>query len=178
MISGEAIVMKEHACYTSLQDQHTGQECDKSGITGKKIPTEEKEVLEIRCHRVSEDVKEIISFVKSRYGQLTTEQDGQIIEIPIVDVFYAESVDNRLYLYTAKESFEVKLKLYELEELLSKKTFLRVQKGMLLNLMKVKSIKPALSGRYTALLKNNEEIVISRKYAADLKRALKGGVER
>jgi DNA-binding LytR/AlgR family response regulator len=49
---------------------------------------------------------------------------------------------------------------------------------MLLNLMKVKSIKPALSGRYTALLKNNEEVVISRKYVSDLKNALKGGGDK
>ena len=55
------------------------------------------------------------------------------------------------------------------------RTFLRVQKGLLLNLMKIKSIKPALSGRYSALLKNGEEVVISRKYVADLKNALKGG---
>ena len=55
------------------------------------------------------------------------------------------------------------------------KKFLRVQKGLILNLMKVKSIKPALSGRYTALLKNGEEVVISRKYVADLKSTLKGG---
>ena len=45
---------------------------------------------------------------------------------------------------------------------------------MLLNLLKVKSIKPALSGRYTALLKNGEEIVISRKYVPDFKDTLKG----
>ena len=100
------------------------------------------------------------------------------MEIPIIDVFYAESVDNRLFIYTAKESYEIRLKLYELEDMLSGKTFLRVQKGMLLNLMKVKSIKPALSGRYTALLKNNEEVVISRKYVADLKKALKSGGDR
>ena len=141
----------------------------------RKIPIEEPEVLEIRCHKITDDVQEIISFVKSRQGQLSTEQDGRKIEIPLVDVFYAESVDNHLFVYTAKESYEVRLKLYELEELLRGRTFIRVQKGLILNLMKVKSIKPALSGRYTALLKNNEEIVISRKYVPELKLALKGG---
>ena len=140
----------------------------------KRIPIEESEVLEIRCHKVTDDVQEIISFVKSRQGQLSTEHDGQRIEIPIVDVFYAESVDNRLFIYTSKDSYEIKL----LEDMLQGKTFIRIQKGMLLNLMKVKSIKPALSGRYTALLKNNEEVVISRKYVSDLKNALKGGGDK
>ena len=140
-----------------------------------RVPIEEPEVLEIRCHKVSDDVQEIISFVKSRQGQISTEKDGRRIEIPLIDIFYAESVDNRLFVYTAKDSYEVKLKLYELEDMLRGRTFLRVQKSLLLNLMKIKSIKPALSGRYTALLKNSEEVVISRKYVSDLKNALKGG---
>ena len=140
----------------------------------KRVPSEEPEVLEIRCHKVTDDIEEIISFVKSRQGQLSTMQEGQRVEIPLVDIFYAESVDNRLFVYTAKDNYEVRLKLYELEDMLRGKTFIRVQKGMLLNLMKIKSIKPALSGRYTALLKNGEQIVISRKYVLDLKSALKG----
>lgn len=140
----------------------------------KRVPNEEPEVLEIRCHKVTDDIEEIISFVKSRQGQLSTMQEGQRVEIPLVDIFYAESVDNRLFVYTAKDNYEVRLKLYELEDMLRGKTFMRVQKGMLLNLMKIKSIKPALSGRYTALLKNGEQIVISRKYVLDLKSALKG----
>lgn len=138
-----------------------------------RIPTEEPEVLEIRCHRISDDVQEIISFVKSRQGQLSAVRDGQSIEVPLIDIFYAESVDNRVFIYTAKESYEVRLKLYELEEMMKGRSFLRVQKSMLLNLMKVKSIKPALSGRYSAILKNGEEVVISRKYVADLKQTLK-----
>lgn len=139
----------------------------------KRIPIEEPEVLEIRCHKVTDDVQEIISFVKSRQGRISAQKDGQSIEIPVIDIFYAESVDNRVFIYTSKESYEIRLKLYELEEMLKTKSFLRVQKSMLINLMKIKSIKPALSGRYTALLKNGEEIVISRKYVADLKTALK-----
>ncbi|MBO4863313.1 MAG: LytTR family transcriptional regulator DNA-binding domain-containing protein [Eubacterium sp.] len=144
----------------------------------RRVPIEEPEVLEIRCHKVSDDVQEIISFVKSRQGQISTEKDGHRIEIPLIDIFYAESVDNRLFVYTAKDSYEVKLKLYELEDMLRGRTFIRVQKSLLLNLMKIKSIKPALSGRYTALLKNSEEVVISRKYVSDLKNALKGGEKK
>ena len=60
------------------------------------------------------------------------------------------------------------------KEVLKEKYFLRVSKSVILNLMKVKTIKPALNGRYSAMLQNNEEIIISRKYVAELKRALKG----
>ena len=144
----------------------------------KKVPIEQPEILEIRCHKVTDDVQEIITFVKSRQGQLSARKDGRDIEIPVIDVFYAESVDNRVFIYTAKDSFETRGKLYELEDMLKGRSFIRVQKGMILNLMKVKSIKPALSGRYGALLKNGEEIVISRKYVSELKSALMKGESR
>ena len=40
--------------------------------------------------------------------------------------------------------------------------------------MKIKSIKPALNGRYSAILQSGEEVIISRKYVMQLKSALKG----
>ncbi len=138
----------------------------------KQIPDEEPEILEIRYHRLTDEIGEIISFVKSGQGQLAARKDGRDMEVPVVDVFYAESVDNRVFLYTAKESFEVRMKLYELEEKLRGRSFIRVQKSTLLNLMKIEGIKPALGGRYSAMLKNGEEILISRKYVTDLKNAL------
>ncbi len=143
-----------------------------------RVPAEEPEVLEIRCHRISDDVQEIITFVKSRQGQFSAEKEGRSIEVPMIDVFYAESVDNHVFIYTANENYELRLKLYELEEMLKGRSFLRIQKSMLLNLMKVKSIKPALGGRYSALLKNGEEVIISRKYVPELKAVLRQEAEK
>lgn len=107
-----------------------------------KISKKQPEQLEIRCHEVTESIREIVTFVKSRQGQLTGMVEG---------------------------------KLYELEAILKEMYFLRVSKSLCLNLMKVTAIRPALNGRFTAILQNGEEILISRKYVPDLKKALKGG---
>ena len=141
-----------------------------------KIAKGQPEQIEIRCHEITEEVREIVTFIKTRQGQLTGVQEGKQYEIPVLDVCYIEAVDNKVFLYTQKQVFETKQKLYELEELLKEKYFLRVSKSLLLNLMKVKSIKPALNGRFLAILQSGEEIIISRKYVQELKVALKGGV--
>ena len=141
----------------------------------RKIPENEPEMMEIRYHWITDEVREIVSFVKSRQGQISAMQDGKRFEVPVADLFYAESVDNRVFLYTAAESYETRLKLYELEDMLKKKTFLRISKSMIVNLMKITSVRPALNGRFSAILKNGEEILISRKYVPALKRVLKGG---
>ncbi|MBP5248787.1 MAG: LytTR family transcriptional regulator [Lachnospiraceae bacterium] len=140
-----------------------------------KIPEKEPEEVEIRCHRISDEVQELIAFVRSRQGVLSGTKEGRTSEVPVGDVCYFESVDNRTYIYTVSDCFETGFRIYEIEEMLSKGSFVRVQKGMILNLLKVKSIKPGLSGRYVALLKNNEEIIISRKYVPEFKKILKGG---
>ena len=141
----------------------------------RKIPENEPEMVEIRYHWMTEEIGEIVSFIKSRQGQLSAVRDGRRVEVPVVDLFYAESVDDRVFLYTATDSYEIRIKLYELEELLKKKSFLRISKSMIVNLMKITSVRPALNGRFSAILKNGEEIIISRKYVPALKQVLKGG---
>ncbi len=141
-----------------------------------KISKDQPELMEIRCHEITEEVKEIVAFVKTRQGRLTGMLEDRQFEVPLPDVCYIEAVDNKVFLYTAEQVYETKQKLYELEELLKDKFFLRVSKALLLNLMKVRSIKPALNGRFTAVLQSGEEIIISRKYVPALKAALKGGV--
>ena len=141
-----------------------------------KIARSEPEELEIRCHEETEEVKDIITFVKSRQGKLTGICEGQQHEIPIADVYYIETVDNSVFIYGQNKVYETKQKLYELEGMLREKYFLRVSKSLVLNLMKIKSIKPALNGRYSAILHSGEEVIISRKYVAQLKCALKGEV--
>ena len=139
-----------------------------------KIARSEPEELEIRCHEETEEVKDIITFVKSRQGKLTGICEGQQHEIPIADVYYVETVDNSVFIYGQNKVYETKQKLYELEGMLREKYFLRVSKSLVLNLMKINSIKPALNGRYSAILHSGEEVIISRKYVMQLKSALKG----
>ncbi len=139
-----------------------------------KITPNEPEEVEIRCHEMTEQIKEIITFVKSRQGQLTGIIEGKQYEIPVTDIYYIEAIDNTVFIYGQKNVYETRQKLYELEGILREKYFLRVSKSLILNLMKVKAIKPALNGRYSAILHSGEELIISRKYVSDLKRALKG----
>ena len=139
-----------------------------------KIELDKPEILEIRCHEISDEVREIVAFVKSRQGQLTGTADDRMYEIAVSDIFYIESVDSKTFIYCKNREYETKQKLYELEEMLRDKHFLRVSKSVLLNLMKVSSIKPALNSRFTAVLFSGEQVIISRKYVPELKKALKG----
>ena len=140
----------------------------------EQVGRERKEQVLIRCHAVTEEVREIAAFVKSRQGSLTGMRDSRQYEIAVSDIYYFESVDGKTFLYTKDQVYETSYRIYELESMLRPKNFLRVSKSMLLNLMKIRSIRPALNGRLVAVLQSGEEAIISRSYVKELKSALKG----
>lgn len=139
-----------------------------------KIPEAETELVDIRCHEETESVREIADFVRSRQGMLSGTLEGRQYAVAVSEIMYIESVDNRTFIYTESKVYESKQRIYELEDILKPKHYLRVSKAALVNLMKISSVKPALGGRFSAVLSNGEEIIISRKYVADLKKTLKG----
>jgi DNA-binding LytR/AlgR family response regulator len=140
----------------------------------EQIEAKDEELVLIRCREITEEVREIETFVKSRQGSLSGVSDDKRYEVAVTDVCYIESVDGKTFLYTSDQVYETAARLYELEELLKPKHFLRISKPMLVNLMKIRSIQPAFNGRFLAILSSGEKIIISRNYVKELKSALKG----
>lgn len=140
----------------------------------EQIGKEEEELVLIRCRAVTEEVREIVAFVKSRQGSLSAAADEKRYEIAVTEICYIESVDGKTFLYTNDGVYETAYRIYELEEMLKTRHFLRISKPMLVNLMKIRSIQPAFNGRFTAVLRSGEKIIISRNYVKALKAALKG----
>ena len=108
-------------------------------------------------------------FVRNLDGSISGSIGDKKYEIPVSDIFYIESVDNRTFIYTSNDTYAASMKLYEFEDLLKMRSFLRISKSTVLNIMKVESVKPALNGRFLCRLKNGEEVIISRKYVSDFR---------
>ncbi|MGB4660644.1 MAG: LytTR family DNA-binding domain-containing protein [Mobilitalea sp.] len=138
----------------------------------ENIKKKEEEHVLIRCCKINEEVLEIMNFVKSKSDLLAGYDNSQIVQISLRDIYYFEGVDNKVYAYLKNKVYEMKSKLYELEELHSKQQFFRCSKSVIINLLKIDSVKPALNGRFTAKLLNGEQIIISRQYVPILKKML------
>lgn len=134
-------------------------------------PGEEEQIL-IRCKNLSDTVLKLISELKAEQKKLTGIKDGIITMIDSKNVYYFEGVDNKVFIYGKQNVYESKLKLYEIEENYDNTYFFRASKSVILNITKIKSISPAFSGRFEALLFNGEKVVISRQYVPELKKRL------
>ena len=95
-------------------------------------------------------------------------------QIPLADIYYIEALENRTFLYLEHDCYESRKRLYEFEELLSGRSFARISKSVIVNMMKIEAIRPALNGRFLCQLKNGEKVIISRKYVPAIKERLRG----
>lgn len=138
------------------------------------VTKEKEEQIIIECYEIRQEISEIVNFVKTRDATLEAYLDSQIFYISIQDIFYMDTVDNKVFVYLEEKVYELKNKLYELESLFAGKHFFRCSKSAIVNLMKIDSLAPAFNGRLVAKLINGEEIVISRKYVNELKIKLQG----
>ncbi|MGM9934762.1 MAG: LytTR family DNA-binding domain-containing protein [Clostridium sp.] len=132
---------------------------------------QEEEII-IRSNNIDDSILQMIYGVKMLHKKIPGFSNGVIQMIEPKDIYYFESVDNKTFIYCEKKVFESKMKLYEIEKEYENSNFFRASKSTILNISKIKNISPAFNGRFEALLKNDEKIIISRQFVPVLKKKL------
>ena len=133
-----------------------------------------KEILQviIHCRQIDDEVMRLKCHIELFDQKLQAKKDNELHFINPFDVLYFESVDNRTFLYTVDDVLEVKQRLYELEVILSDKDFIRISKSQIVNINKIKSLKPELNRTILATMCNGEQLYISRKYVSAMRNML------
>lgn len=141
-------------------------------ITLQTVPSAEEEEIIVKCHAVSDEVLAVLEKLKSDEALMLGTLDGEVFRLPVKEIFYAESVDNKTYLYARQNVYETKLKLYEIEERFRATKLFRCSKSMIVNIAKIRSVAPSVNGRLEAKLQNGEIVLISRQYVAAFKQKI------
>ena len=138
-------------------------------VSIRNIDALSEEQVVIECVSVTPEIEEIRAFAQAKGQGLSGIADGgQMERIPLESVYYFEAVDEKCFACTEKKVYEIRQRLYEIENAYENYNFVRCSKSVVLNLMKLGNISPALAGRYTAHMQNGEKLIISRKYAPDV----------
>lgn len=98
--------------------------------------------------------------------RILVQERGRIrpVEVEAIDWLEAEGDYVRLHVGTATHL--VSKSLTEMEELLAPRGFLRVHRGAVVNLERIRELRPLGSSRYQLLLTDGTELVASRSYSA------------
>lgn len=134
----------------------------------EEVPESGEEQVIIRCKKLSSRYLRAIEILKAQ-DHIVGYKDTAIYKIDPDDILYFEAVDKRIFVYTAADVYETKHKLTQAEHSMGD-DFVRISRVVVLNWRKIESLRPMLNGRLEALLCNDEKLVISRQYVAELKR--------
>lgn len=142
--------------------------------TLKKITEGEDEVI-VKFLSMTPEIEHLISFLNRGQTRLIGYQNKTQHIVKPDEILYIESVDGKTFAYLKNDVLRLDYQLYQLEELLTGINFFRCSKSMIVNIDKVASLKSLPSNRIDAVMCNGEHVLISRTYASDFRRRLRGG---
>ena len=131
----------------------------------------EPEIIVV-CKELTSELEEILAGLALSANTIAGSADGEIHFLPLKEIYYFEAVESKVFFYTKDKTFEASFKLYQLEEKLQNTSFARVSKSAIVNLKKIKSIRPDENSRLIATLLSNEKIMVSRSFVPEIKKKL------
>lgn len=130
--------------------------------------------LILRYQNLNQEVENIMNFMSFSEKKLVGTKEGSQIVIDVKQILYIESVDRKTFVYLEDDMVRVEYTLTQLERMLNSVRFFRCSKSMIINIDKVKVLDSLASNRIDATMCNSEHIIISRTYASEFRRRLKG----
>ena len=137
-------------------------------IDGKYDDTE----VIIRAPHLNNDIERMVAMMRMIDMQIAVRKDNETYLLETEKIIYIEAVDRKTFVYTNSENYESELKLYEIEQELVERDFLRISKNSIVNLRKIKSLKTDVNRKIRITLQNDEQIVMSRMYSDELRKKL------
>ena len=139
----------------------------------KQISDGEESVV-IRYKNLTPTLNKIISVINGDDSRLRGKTDeGEVFFSPD-EILYLESVDDKVFAYTGDKVVRIEGSLSTFMNEQDDDSFFRCSKSMVINVGRVSALKSLSSNRIDATMESGEHIIISRRYASDFRRLLKG----
>ena len=128
----------------------------------------------IRAPRLTEDVARLQQLIlEQKMTPLTFYKDRSEYFVDVSEILFFETDGEKIYAHTKEEAYEVRQKLYELEEILPI-AFCRISKSTIVNTKQIYAIEKSFSGTSTVnFYQTHKQVHVSRHYYQLLKERLK-----
>ena len=141
-------------------------------ITVEHCDTPENEVI-LRCRELDEEMLHILALLRSGMQSLCAfTEERETVFLSPREVLYAESVEERTWLYCERAVWRTALSLPAREARSEARGFCRGSRSMVVNLHGIRQLKSCAGSRIEATMRNGEKVMISRHYGPLLRERL------
>lgn len=113
-------------------------------------------------------IDEIEELVLGHSNEIIGYTDREIVKINQSEVYCFFVEDNKVYALTQNEKFQLKQRLYHLEEVLDK-SFVKINQSCIANIKKIKKFDASFSGSLLVEFKNGHTDYVSRRQVKAVK---------
>ncbi len=127
----------------------------------------------IKTSSMNEEVQKIVSMLSKDEIKVISgmkEDKVEILDENNISRVYAQN--GMVYASTQNGVYVLKLRLYEIEEILNNKKFVRISKSEIINLREVKNFDFSFVGTISVQMKNNDVCYVSRRFVSKIKKIL------
>lgn len=126
----------------------------------------QKYLIELTEHgiEVSDDADLFLCETLLKENKIVGKVDGDIVIIKPKNIIYIQSYDHDIECVTITGTYNIKQKLYKIEEMFYDVGFLRVNKSCVINTKHIKKIKLSYNMKFILVMNNDEKIDVTRSY--------------
>ncbi|MDQ0151285.1 LytTR family DNA-binding domain-containing protein [Eubacterium multiforme] len=130
----------------------------------------EEALVIIKSKEMTEEISEILKKLKSiKKRNVIGLENEKIYILNPDDILVIYSKDQKVFVDTINKTYEVKKRLYELEDELRGESFVRISKFAIANVDKIRNIEVVFNGNLVVNFINGRKETISRRYLQKVK---------
>ncbi|MGP4066725.1 LytTR family DNA-binding domain-containing protein [Oceanobacillus sp. M65] len=137
----------------------------------------EETSVTIQAKEWSEELEEIAAVIKKRKQRRLFGMDEEqtvLLNPPDIDYIYAQK--RKVFAVIKDRELEIRMKLYEIEEILIPYQFMRFSKSVIGNLGRIERFELSFNGNLCVYFQTGNKEYITRKYVKPIKdQLMKGG---
>jgi two-component system LytT family response regulator len=113
---------------------------------------------------------------RPRYRErIMVRHKDNVLVLKVADVDWIEAANNYVKLYLGKSTYLLREGISSLEAQLDPARFLRIHRSTIVNIDRIRSMKPWFSGDYLIYLENGQQLRLSRTHREKLAQAMAAG---
>lgn len=145
--------------FVTAHDEHAIRAFDEEALDYVLKPVETE-----RLRRTLARVRSRVPSQPAPLRRLITRTRGRVVLINVADVLYIEAAGNYVRVHTAAGHHLIRQKLTELESHLDRAAFVRIHRSTIVRVDAVTELRPWFGGDAIVVLRNGQELTLSRTW--------------
>lgn len=175
---GKHVIRKDGQIASALipqtQDAQSSPEMEEEMNVEIKIDSSCQDMkVVIYTDRITDEINMLVQKISEEYPSVLSGFRGERLAVlEHGDIIRIYAAAGKVFAVTDNGEFTLRLRLYELEERLDKRQFVRISNSEIINLKKVKGFDLSFTGTICVSFPDNTVTYVSRRYVTKIKRIL------